>query len=169
MTLFNFLTDNSLVFYSLFTGTVGFIGYSCASSYLSSFYADKEIQTDAREDYSERPSQIGSNSATSIDTVTPVSPTITSETENTISTILPVPPVNIEIIPNPDLVEYALSHKSLVESKIQEINGLYGKEMFDYAITNADLTYIVNSYSIKLLTSSGINESILNIMSSFNC
>ena len=65
-------------------------------------------------------------------------------------------------------MEYALSHKSLVESKIQEINGLYGKEMFDYTITNTDLTYIVNCYSITQLNSNGINEAILNIMSCFN-
>jgi len=32
MTLFNFLTDNSLVFYSLFTGTVGFMGYKLCKS-----------------------------------------------------------------------------------------------------------------------------------------
>ena len=38
MTLFNFLTDNNLVFCSLFAGTVGFIGYSFATSYLNSFY-----------------------------------------------------------------------------------------------------------------------------------
>jgi hypothetical protein len=43
--------------------------------------------------------------------------------------------------------------------------GLYGKEMFDYTITNADLTYIVNCYSITQLNSSGINETILNLMS----
>jgi len=47
MTLFNILTDNSLVFYSLFTGTVGFMGYKFATSYLNSFYVDKSIQTDA--------------------------------------------------------------------------------------------------------------------------
>ncbi len=40
--------------------------------------------------------------------------------------------------------------------------------MFDFTITNADLTYIVNSYSITQLNSSSINEAILNIMSCFN-
>jgi hypothetical protein len=50
---------------------------------------------------------------------------------STVITVLPTPPVNIEIVPNPDLVEYAFLHKSLVESNIQEINGLYGKEIFD--------------------------------------
>ena len=47
--LFNYLFENSsdLVFYSLFTGTVGFMGYKLASSYLNSFYVDKSIQTEA--------------------------------------------------------------------------------------------------------------------------
>jgi len=45
MTLFNLLTDNSLVFYSLFTGTVGFMGYKFAPSYLNSFYVDQGVQT----------------------------------------------------------------------------------------------------------------------------
>lgn len=40
--------------------------------------------------------------------------------------------------------------------------------MFDYTITNTDLTYIVNSYSITQLSSSGINETILNFMNCFN-
>jgi len=184
MTLFNYALDNSLFFGVAFAGTVGFIGYKFASSYLNSFYIDKSIQTDAWEDYSNRPSQIGSNSVTSIDTVTPISENISpvttlqttsevgtsiiSEGASTVTTVLPVPPVNVEIVPNQDLVGSILSHKSLVELKIQEINGIYGKEMFDYTITNTDLTYIVNSYSITQLSSSGINETILNIMSCFN-
>jgi hypothetical protein len=123
-------------------------------------------------------------SITSIDTVTPISENISpvttlqttsevgtqtiSEGASTVTTVLPIPPVNVEIVPNPELVGSILSHKSLVELKIQEINGLYGKEIFDYTITNTDLTYIVNCYSITQLSSSGINETILNIMSCFN-
>jgi hypothetical protein len=45
--LFNYLINNDLVFYSMFAGTVGLIGYKFASSYLNSFYVDKSIQTDA--------------------------------------------------------------------------------------------------------------------------
>lgn len=186
MTLFNFLTDNSLVFYGLFAGTIGFMEYSFATSYLGSFYVDKGIQTDAWEDYSNRASQIAYDSPTSLDTVTPVShvftsntgntlstmspisPTLTSDTAQTVSTILPVPLVEIEIIPNRDIAEYGLSHNSLVETKIQEIKGLYANEMYDYMITNVDLAYIVKSYTITQLSSSGINEAILNIMSCFN-
>jgi hypothetical protein len=129
MMLFNYLTDNSLIFYSLFTGTVGFIGYSFASSYLSLFYVDKGIQTDTWEDYSERLSQIGPESLTSIETVTPrFSPvefintgsqselsTIEIGTQtitdgvSTVTTVLPIPPINIEMIPNPDITNYLVS------------------------------------------------------------
>jgi hypothetical protein len=184
MTLFKYALDNSLFFGIAFAGTVGFIGYKFASSYLNSVYINKGIQTEAWENYSNRSSQMAPESITSIDTITPISENIspvttlqtTSEigTEtitdgtSTVTTVLPTPPINIEIVPNPDLVGYTLTHKSLIESKIQEINGLYGKEMFDYTITNADLTYIVNCYSITQLNSSGINETILNLMSCFN-
>jgi len=154
--MLNSLFNNDLVFYSLFAGTVGFIGYKFASS----IWNNSENNSDF--DYLNTDLDTSSNvySDLGIQTI--------PNSVSTGATVLPTPPVNIEIVPNPDLVEYALSHKSLVKSKIQEINGLYGKEMFDYTITNADLTYIVNSYSITQLNSSGINEAILNIMSCFN-
>ena len=118
--MLNYLLNNDLVFYSMFAGTVGFIGYKFVSSYLNSFYLDKGVQTSAWEDYSDRPSQIGSNSITSIDTITPISenisPVITthsssevgtqtiSEGASTVITVLPIPPINIEMVPNPEMV-----------------------------------------------------------------
>jgi hypothetical protein len=118
--MLNYLLNNDLVFYSMFAGTVGFIGYKFVSSYLNSFYLDKGVQTSAWEDYSDRPSQIGSNSITSIDTITPISenisPVITthsssevgtqtiSEGASTVITVLPIPPINIEMVPNPDVI-----------------------------------------------------------------
>jgi hypothetical protein len=119
MTLFNYALDNGLLFGVAFVGTVGFIGYKFATSYINSIYIDKEVQTAAWEDYSDRTSQITSNSITSIDTVTPisdnVSPTFTAHTTSEIgiqtitdgsstTTVLPIPPINIEMIPNPDIV-----------------------------------------------------------------
>jgi hypothetical protein len=116
----NYLLNNDLVFYSMFAGTVGFIGYKFVSSYLNSFYLDKGVQTSAWEDYSDRPSQIGSNSITLIDTITPISenisPVITThsssevgtsiitEGASTVTTVLPIPPINIEMVPNPDVI-----------------------------------------------------------------
>jgi hypothetical protein len=40
--------------------------------------------------------------------------------------------------------------------------------MFDSAVTEADLTYIVKSFSITELNSSNINEIILSIIENFN-
>jgi hypothetical protein len=45
--MLNYLLNNDLVFYSMFAGTVGFMGYKFISSYVNSFYVDKSIQTDA--------------------------------------------------------------------------------------------------------------------------
>lgn len=98
----------------------GIIVYSIAKAYINSFYVDKEMQTDAWENYSEGPSQIIQTSPTSIGTNTPIfSPIentdIASETiiENasTVTTILPIPPINIETVPNPDIV-ITLANKS---------------------------------------------------------
>jgi hypothetical protein len=47
MTLFNYLTNNDLLFYGLFAGTAGLMVHKIISSYLNSFYVDKGIQTDA--------------------------------------------------------------------------------------------------------------------------
>ena len=125
MTLLNYALDNGLLFYGAFTGMVWFVGYKLVSSYLNSVYVDKEVQTDAWEDYSDRPSQLVSNNATSIDTVTPrIFPTehlnfsqslsgtgtqTLTEGANTATTVLPIPPVNLKVIPNPDIVQSASS------------------------------------------------------------
>jgi hypothetical protein len=47
MILFNYILDNNIIFYSIFAGTAGVIGYSIITSYVNSFYVDKGIQTDA--------------------------------------------------------------------------------------------------------------------------
>lgn len=123
MTIFNYILDNDLVFYSLGSTLAGFMCYRFVSSVYNSYYIDKGVQTDAWEDYSERLSQLRSDSLTSIDTVTHrISPiehisqvqiissegtqTITDSGTNvsTVITVLPIPPVNIEMIPNPDII-----------------------------------------------------------------
>jgi len=138
--IFNYLFENSydLVFYSTFAGTIGFMGYKFASSYLNSFYVDKSIQTEAWENYSNRSSQMAPESITSIDTVTPISenisPVITTNTTSeigtqtifesisTVTTVLPIPPVNVEIVPNPDLL-------AKVDQGVQTIsNPMFGKD-----------------------------------------
>jgi len=122
MTLFNYILDNNVFLYVGFSATVGMISYKFVSSYLNSFYVDKGVQTPAWEDYSDRISQIGAESITSIETITPisenVSPTIQTTSEigtqtstdsiSTLTTVLPIPPINIEMIPNPDLAAKVL-------------------------------------------------------------
>jgi len=118
--MLNSLLNNDLIFYSMFAGTIGFMGYKFISSYVNSFYVDKGVQTDAWEDYSNRPSLIGPESVTSIDTVTPISENISpvttlqttseigtqtiSDRVSTATTVLPIPPVNIETVPNSENV-----------------------------------------------------------------
>jgi len=112
--MLNSLLNNDLIFYSMFAETVGFMGYKFISSYVNSFYVDKGVQTDAWEDYSNRPSLIGPESVTSIDTVTPISQYVSPTSEvgiqtisdrvSTATTVLPIPPVNIETVPNSEIV-----------------------------------------------------------------
>ena len=139
MTLFNYLIDNGYVFYSLFACTAGFMGYKFVSFYLNSYYVDKGVQTDAWEDYSDRPSQILCDSITSIDTVTPKFSPVT-EGVSTVTTILPIPPVDINIIPNPDLII------TKVDQGVQTIsNPMYGKDW------NTIIEYLNNRPSFSLM------------------
>jgi len=154
MIFFNSLIDNDFVFYGLFTTTVGFLGYKFVSSYWNSVYVDKGIQTDAWEDYSERASQIVSNSVTSIDTVTPrISPTeyisqtnvwqnisevgtnTITEGVSTVTTVLPIPPMELPMVPNLELI-------AKVDLGVQTIsNPMFGKDW------NTIIEYINNKPS----------------------
>lgn len=114
MILFNYIYENSndIMFYSLFSTTVGFMGYSLIKTYINSYSVDEGVQTDAWEDFSERASQLVSDNITSIETVTPrFSPveyidtgiqSISSDV-STIPTVLPEPPVDILIATNQDI------------------------------------------------------------------
>lgn len=128
MTLFNYLTNNDLLFYGLFAGTAGFMVHKIISSYLNSFYVDKGIQTDALYEYSPAASNIQVQSPTtltSLDTVTPISEYLStgstlqttsevgtqtiSEAASTVTTVLPIPPINVEIVPNQDIINSRLN------------------------------------------------------------
>lgn len=117
MFIFDYLYQNSdIMFYGLYASTACFLGYSFATSYLNSFYVDKGVQTDAWENYSDRPSLIGPESVTSLDTVTPISENISpiailstnseigiqtiTEGASTVTTVLPIPPMDIPMVPN---------------------------------------------------------------------
>jgi hypothetical protein len=71
----------------------------------------------------------------------------TTESISTATTVLPIPPVEVYMIPNVDLLEASAIYKL----KISEINYLYSKELFDNIITDADLVGIVNSFTIEQL------------------
>jgi hypothetical protein len=78
---------------------------------------------------------MGSNSVTSIDTITPISENISpvsslqttseigtqiiTDSISTVTTVLPIPPVNIEMIPNADI---NLATQSLVDIGVQTNN-----------------------------------------------
>ena len=149
MTLFNYTLNNDLVFYSMFAGTVGLIGYKFISTYVNSFYVDKGVQTEAWEDYSNRPSLIGPESVTSLDTVTPISQYVSPTSEvgiqtisdrvSTATTVLPIPPINIEMTPNSDIVRGATS--LTIEISPTELNPNLIKEM-ELLNSSADLAII---------------------------
>jgi hypothetical protein len=133
--------DNDLVFYGLFIGVVGTIGYSFASKILSKSYVEKGVQTDAEENFSDRPNQIIQDNLTSIDTLSPVSSTDTlspiSSTDT--SSLIPrtsevgiqtisgdITPVNIEVIPNQEIVGRVvdLSNAEYIAAKVEQLNAL---------------------------------------------
>lgn len=189
MTFLNNILDNDILFYGMFAGVACHIGLSFLSSVLHSGkgYTNTSVQTDTWEDYSDRPSQIIPDNVTSIDTMTPRFSPIDSigagsqigpdpleawtqalaGDVSTVTTILPIPPVNIQIVPNTDIRAYS-ANNSLYNSKINEINELYSQEMSDNMVSDADLTYVVKSFTIAELNSNNVNEIILSIISCFN-
>jgi hypothetical protein len=57
---------------------------------------------------------------------------------------------------------------NLHELKIQEIKELFGVEMYNNVINDADLTYIVKSFTVAELNSNNFHDLILSIMDNFN-
>jgi hypothetical protein len=126
--------DNDLVFYGLFIGVVGAIGYSFTSKILRKSYMEKGVQTDAGENFSNGSSQIIPDNVTSIDTLSPVSSTFQDTSSLTpttsevgIQTIAgDVTPVNTEVIPSPDIVGRVvdLSNAEYIAAKVEQLNAL---------------------------------------------
>jgi hypothetical protein len=88
--------DNDLVFYGLFIGVAGAIGYSFISEILRKSYEEKGVQTDVENNLSDNPSQIIPDDVSSIDTLSPVSSTASIDTlspvssTDSIDTLLPL-------------------------------------------------------------------------------
>jgi hypothetical protein len=135
------------VFYGLFIGVVGAIGYSFTSKILNKSYVDKDIQTEAFPNLSDRPSQTIPENLSSIETLSPLSITFkdTSSLNPTtsevgIQTIAgdvrselasqiiagDVTPVNKGVIPNPDIVGRLvdLSNAEYIAAKVEQLNAL---------------------------------------------
>jgi hypothetical protein len=132
--LINNNLDNDLVYYGVFIGVVGAIGYSFTSKILRKSYVEKGVQTEAGENYSDKPSQIIPDNVSSIDTLSPVSSTF----ENT-STLIPttsevgtqtiiadVIPVKIEITPSPDISGRVvdITDADYLAAKAEQLNAL---------------------------------------------
>jgi hypothetical protein len=47
MTIFNYLLDNEVLFFSAFAGMGCLIGYKFVNAYFGCTYVNKEVQTDA--------------------------------------------------------------------------------------------------------------------------
>jgi hypothetical protein len=146
--------DNDLVFYGLFFGVAGAIGYSFINEILRKSYEEKSVQTDAENNLSDSqiiPEDVSSietlspvSSTASIDTLSPVSSTASIETLSPLSStfkdtssLIPtlsevgtqtiageVP--NIEVIPNQEIVGRVvdLSNAEYIATKVEQLNAL---------------------------------------------
>ena len=86
-------------------------------------------------------------SVTSLDTITPISPTESldvgtqtiTDGSSTVTTVLPIPPVNVEIIPNSDIVNIG----TVVAEKTRAIDHFshttWIQQSVDFMIARADL------------------------------
>ena len=154
MILFDNINNINVISSIIFTSCIGYIGYSLIIKplYYNYYYKDIGVQTDAWEDFSDRPSQILQTSPIQDDTQTPVfSPVefintgiqansntletgIQTEIEST-TTVLPIPPIDIPMVPNLELI-------TKVNQGVQTIsNPMYGKDW------NTIIEYINNKPS----------------------
>src|ERR1700747_765082 len=134
MTLFlkvlNNNLDNDLVFYGLYIGVAGAIGYSFINNILRKSYVEKGVQTEAEKNFSDSPSQNNSDNVTSIDTLSPLSSKDTSSLNHKISVLgtqtIAEEVTNIEVIPNQDIVGRVvdLSNAEYIAAKVEELNAL---------------------------------------------
>jgi len=81
--------DNDFVFYGVFIGVAGAIGYSLIRKITSKTYIDQDVQTDTVENFSDSSSQILSDNVTSTDTLSPLSSIDTLSTLSSTDTLSP--------------------------------------------------------------------------------
>jgi hypothetical protein len=124
--------DNDIIFYTVFIAVAGTIGYSFTKQIFLKSYEEKSVQTNAEENLSDRSSQILPDNIPSTDTLSPSSSTfestlIPTTSEVGIQTIAgDETPVNIEVIPNQDIVGRVvdLSNAEYIAARVEQLNAL---------------------------------------------
>lgn len=132
--LFNYLFDSNLLFYGIFIGIAGILGYSLYNYIWDSSESNSDLLFD--------------------DTETGYDPFYLEYVEQTT-------PKSILSGSEPYIQEFKFN-------KLNEIMGLYSKEMDQYAVTKNTLMTIIDSFPIPDLYSNNINETILSIMENVN-
>jgi len=147
MTLFNYILNNDLIFYSIFAGTAGLIGYKFVSSIWNNLENNSENNSDF--DYLNTDLNTSSNvySDVGIQTI------LNSVSTGTI--VLPTPYQDIPIIPNLDMIVY-----NLHELKHQEILEFFGNEIHNNMLTDTYVRSIIDSFTLTQLNNADINEAI---------
>jgi hypothetical protein len=136
MNILNHILDQDIFFYGMFAGVVCHMSLFLLSV-IQKEMTDQGVQTDALEELSDRPSQIIQDNLNSIETITPVTPTLedtsaaipstsqvgtssisqvgTSSTSQVgtpstsqVGTPTIAEDINIEVAPNPDIVGRAI-------------------------------------------------------------
>src|ERR1700761_3397444 len=146
MNILNHILDQDILFYGMFAGVVCHMSLFLLSV-IPKEKIEKGVQTDALEEFSDRPSHIIQDNLNSIETVTPVSQTIedtsvaipstsqvgTSSTSQAgtpstsqVGTPTIAEDINIEVAPNPDIVGRAIdpSNAEYIAAKVDQLNAL---------------------------------------------
>jgi hypothetical protein len=134
MTILSNFLDNNIVFYGLFIGVVGAIGYSFTKKIVKKSYMETGVQTESGKNFSDKSSQIIPDNVTSIDTLSPVSSTF-KDTSSLIPTTSEVgtqtiagdvTPVNTVVLPNQDIAGRVIdfSNAEYIAAKVEQLNAL---------------------------------------------
>jgi hypothetical protein len=156
MTLFNYFPDNGLLTDGIVVSGLLAIGFSLH------YFIDYNSANNSISDFDYLNTDLSptSNVYSSVGTQT------VPDSVNTASTVLPIPSTHVEVVSNLDIDVYN-AHKAIQESKFHEFKGLYSNVMFDNAVSDADLEYIVKSFTVEELNSSDIYNIVLSVLSCF--
>ena len=123
MVLFNSLIENDLIFFGILAGTVGLLSYSW-------YNAANNILDGITDRNTDNLSGINSNTGTQI----------IPDSVDTISTVLPIPPVDITVVPNPEIIANLSSRLERLEALTQTMSHHVDTGSLYYANFVADQT-----------------------------